>query len=248
MADAEAQGIVGKVGSDLPVRAASAAVMIAVSALAIWLGGAYWSLFVLLISAGIFWEFWRLAGGVSRGFNGQILWSFFGLIYIGLAAFMLIEQRHQAGAMAILPIVGAVVATDIGAYFSGRLIGGPKIAPAISPSKTWAGLGGGIVGATLAFAAFSYPEWKADASAGIGCDADGVCAFPWIVMIIHGAVIAIVAQAGDFFESWMKRKAGVKDSSRLIPGHGGLFDRMDGLIAVCAVFAVLALLRVPGAG
>ncbi len=121
-----------------------------------------------------------------------------------------------------LSLLLAVIATDIGAYFAGRSIGGPKIAPSISPSKTWAGLAGGMAGAALVLMLGRGNGMAAEAIGG-------------------GAMLAIVAQAGDFFESWMKRRAGVKDSGKLIPGHGGLFDRVDGLLAVVFVGGVAAV-------
>jgi phosphatidate cytidylyltransferase len=136
-------------------------------------------------------------------------------------------------------IVIAVIAVDIGAYFAGRTIGGPKIAPRISPSKTWAGLGGGIVGATVALVLFDAHSLT---------EAFGQFApVPHFLlqdvprMLLLGTMAAVVAQTGDFFESWLKRKAGVKDSSGLIPGHGGIFDRVDGLLAVSFVDGLIRL-------
>jgi phosphatidate cytidylyltransferase len=152
-----------------------------------------------------------------------------GLLYVVPAALLLLLLRQQSnGLERVLFLLLAVVATDVGAYFSGRTIGGPKIAPRISPSKTWAGLiGGAVLAGAVLVAAFllqltdgSYRVWA-------------------VAVFAIGAGIAVVAQIGDFFESWMKRRAGVKDSSRLIPGHGGVFDRVDGLLAVCFVLAVL---------
>src|SRR3546814_12943026 len=122
-----------------------------------------------------------------------------------------------------------VCSSDLtGAYFSGRAIGGPKIAPAISPSKTWAGLAGGMLFAGLVAAGFFISN-------------AGEAAYSPMLAIafLIGALLAIVAQAGDFLESWMKRKAGMKDSSSFIPGHGGVFDRVDGLLPVAAIPAIL---------
>jgi phosphatidate cytidylyltransferase len=134
-----------------------------------------------------------------------------------------------------------VIATDIGAYFAGRTIGGPKIAPRISPSKTWAGLLGGICGASLIAAIPLYLHWR-----GSGASSPE---FDWPKAIAIGTVVAIVAQAGDFFESSMKRRAGTKDSGNILPGHGGLFDRLDGLLAVMFLGGLLSLweiyLRLP---
>lgn len=118
-----------------------------------------------------------------------------------------------------------VWATDIGAYASGRLIGGPLLMPVVSPKKTWAGLIGGVVSAGLVGLAvgliLSLPH-------------------PMVIMFISGA-LAVIAQAGDLLESWVKRRWGVKDSSNIIPGHGGVLDRVDGLLAAAAAVALASL-------
>ena len=131
----------------------------------------------------------------------------------------------------VVGIVGTVIAIDTFAYFFGRTIGGPKIAPAISPSKTWAGLLGGVVGASLWLALFIYfsaRQISGPTTMGFDMNELGMIA-------LMGLALAVAAQAGDFLESWLKRKAGVKDSSRLIPGHGGVFDRTDGIIPVVLI-------------
>jgi phosphatidate cytidylyltransferase len=154
-----------------------------------------------------------------------------GTIYFGWATFTLIFVLGYFGNAWIL-IIGGVAATDIGAYFAGRAIGGPKIAPKISPSKTWAGLGGGVLAASLVLALYYVPS--IDAS-----DPNQTVGGALFASFLLGLTLAVVAQAGDFFESWLKRKAGVKDSSNLIPGHGGVFDRIDGLIAVLFVLGFM---------
>lgn len=209
--------------SDLGVRTASAAVMLAVAGAALWLGGSVWTVFVALLAAGVLHE-WR---GLVRGFAlsplASGLWIIGGIVYVGFAAAMLLFLRSEfIGLQATAVTLLAVVATDIGAYFAGRTIGGPKIAPSISPSKTWAGLAGGAAGAALVLGLSRGNAMLAEAIGG-------------------GALLAVVAQAGDFFESWMKRRAGVKDSGHLIPGHGGLFDRVDGLMAVLVVGGLAAV-------
>lgn len=245
MAGAEAAA--AKAKSDLPVRAASAVVMLAVAGAALWLGGWPWAVFVGLVAAGVLWE-WR---SLVRGFAGpgaaRMAWNLAGFLYIGLGAVVLLVLRSEFfGVGPVLALLGAVIATDVGAYFAGRAIGGPRIAPRISPSKTWAGLGGGVAGASLAL--LGYLHWAATCDASLG----GLCgrrAFPDLLLqaVLAGAAIAVIAQAGDFFESWMKRRAGVKDSGRLLPGHGGLFDRADGLLAVCFACGLLSLPRLfPG--
>ena len=131
----------------------------------------------------------------------------------------------------VVGIVGTVIAIDTFAYFFGRTIGGPKIAPAISPSKTWAGLLGGVVGASLWLALFIYfSARQISGPTTMGFDLNELG-----MIVLMGLALAVAAQAGDFLESWLKRKAGLKDSSRLIPGHGGVFDRTDGIIPVVLI-------------
>ena len=173
-----------------------------------------------------------------------------GLIYVGIAAYFLAMLNSGTSSshwdrFILIGILLAVIATDIGAYFAGRTIGGPKIAPKISPSKTWAGLGGGILGASLALLGWSSLTASSAGMSIRGFEVAGLFA-DWHQAIapclVAGVFTAIVAQAGDFLESWMKRRAGVKDSGSLIPGHGGLFDRVDGLIAVMFVLGAVGLI------
>ncbi|QJU59563.1 phosphatidate cytidylyltransferase [Sphingomonas sp. AP4-R1] len=145
-----------------------------------------------------------------------------GLIYAGAPAIALLSLRAlpQGFALALWTVL-IVILTDTGAYFAGRAIGGPKLWPKLSPNKTWSGLGGGmaaaLVGGAAIALAFALP---------------GACL--WL-----GAPLAIVAQAGDLYESALKRRAGVKDSGRVLPGHGGILDRIDGLIPVASLVAIL---------
>ena len=215
--------------TDLPVRIASAAVMLLVAGSALWIGGPLWTLFVSLIALGVLWE-WR---GLVRGFQLSALrrigWLAVGFVYIGIAALMLAVLRllpFEPAHVILIALMLAVIGTDVGAYFAGRTFGGPKIAPAISPAKTWSGLFGGMIGAGLGLVLGSYAT---EGFADLG------------IKLAVGPIIAVIAQAGDFFESWMKRRAGVKDSGRLIPGHGGLFDRLDGLLAVMFAIGLVSL-------
>jgi phosphatidate cytidylyltransferase len=155
-------------------------------------------------------------------------WLAFGVLYIGIAGIALIELRHdnEAGRDNVLFLIAVVWASDIGAYVFGRLIGGPKLAPSISPGKTWSGAVGGllccmVVGALAATWATPFPDDTLKAT------------------IIAG-VLGIATQLGDLLESAFKRHFDVKDSSALIPGHGGLLDRLDGLLAAAPVAALLA--------
>lgn len=125
--------------------------------------------------------------------------------------------------------LGLVWATDIGAYFAGRSIGGPKLAPRISPSKTWSGLAGGVLAAlVLGFLLHRFAGLPIQLAAASG-------------------LLAVAAQLGDLLESHMKRRAGVKDSGRLLPGHGGVMDRLDGVVSAAPLAALLYLLLVAGA-
>jgi len=233
MADGEAGATPQPKKSDLGVRTLSAMVMLTVTGALLWLGGLWWTLFAVTVGFGVIREWVKLVGGFIPSAPGRFGWAVAGAMYCGLAVTMLIGLR-QAGIGDVLRIVGAVIATDIGAYFAGRTFGGPKIAPKISPSKTWAGLIGGILGASLVFAI---------SQSGAGSNLPETI----VASLMAGSLLAIVAQTGDFFESWMKRRADVKDSGQLIPGHGGLFDRVDGLLAVLFVMAI-AMLATRGLG
>jgi phosphatidate cytidylyltransferase len=220
-------------GRELAVRAASAVVMVALAAAALWLGGWFWLGFVAVLACGVLWEFNRLVGGFGIKPLGEVVWLFAGAIYVTAAALAMIQVRFNYSALEVLAgFIAPIIAVDVGAYFAGRAIGGPKIAPSISPSKTWAGLGGGALAAGLVGVIVEISDIGPGANPG----------YDWIgigLALLAGLMIAIIAQSGDFFESWMKRRAGVKDSSNLIPGHGGLFDRLDGFLAVFFVLFVV---------
>jgi phosphatidate cytidylyltransferase len=156
-------------------------------------------------------------------------WPLLGIPYIALAALSVILLRNggSEGLLAVYWLLFIVWGADTLAYFAGRTIGGPKLMPSVSPRKTWAGLGGAIVGGILCSVAFAL--------------ATGLESIAWLAAM--GGLLAIVEQAGDFFESALKRKAGVKDSSTLIPGHGGMLDRVDGLVAAAMVAALIGGFR-----
>jgi phosphatidate cytidylyltransferase len=161
---------------------------------------------------------------VARDHEDRAGWAACGIPYMGGSGLALIGLRDVPfhGSGLIFYLLLTVWATDIGAFAAGRAIGGPKLAPSISPSKTWAGLMGGIVAAAL----FGY---LAAAFLGAGHPA---------VALMLSPVLACIAQLGDLFESHFKRRAGVKESGDLIPGHGGVLDRIDGLV-FAGVFAFL---------
>ena len=217
--------------SDLGQRTLSALVMVTVAGTALWLGDLAWLVFVMAVAMVVLGEWRALVFRFANGCLAAIAWIIAGMVYVGTAAAMLLYLRNT-GPQSVIPVlyvVLAVIGTDIGAYFAGRTIGGPRIAPRISPSKTWAGLGGGMIGATAALLLVHSFDKDAAALGGLH-------------LLGAGAATAVIAQAGDFFESWMKRRAGVKDSGRIIPGHGGVFDRVDGLLAV--LFAMTVVLAI----
>jgi phosphatidate cytidylyltransferase len=226
--------------SDLGVRTLSSVAMMSVAIGAIWLGGYAFMALIVLVGLGVYWEFAKLALAFARNMPARIIWLVGGLVYVGLACFtLLLFSAPFFGMTPTIMLIAGVIGTDVGAYFAGRTMGGPKIAPRISPSKTWSGLLGGMVGAGLMMIAIQAAIYAfRGGNAGNG---DVYLTYGWPRLALAGAALAVVAQIGDFFESWMKRRAGVKDSGRLIPGHGGLFDRTDGLIAVAFVAGLITV-------
>jgi len=223
--------------SDLPARTASAIIMIVVVGMALWFGGMAFTVLVLAGSAMLVWEWKGIVDRFPDDPRTRQVWLALGVCYVVLAALAILKLDESGR---FLPILAAVIATDIGAYFAGRTIGGPKIAPSISPSKTWAGLGGGMTAsAALLLGAYTWVAWQFRDYGGRP-GPDWFAPKIGLLMVAMGAGIAVVAQAGDFFESWAKRRAGVKDSGTWIPGHGGLFDRVDGLLLACIVSLFVA--------
>ena len=155
----------------------------------------------------------------------RALWFFAGTLYVTLPALALLAIRNdpELGRATLLWTSALAVAADTGGYIVGRSIGGPKLAPRISPNKTWAGLAGAVVGAGLAglFAAFMLNHTDV-----------------WALTLLSAA-LGVVEQLGDLVESAFKRHFGVKDTSHIIPGHGGVLDRIDGLLAVAVAVLVL---------
>ena len=221
--------------SDLPKRAAAAAIMLAAAGAAIWQGGVVLQTFIALVALACLIEFVLLVVKATPNVAFRLAAILAGAAYIGLAALGLARMSLYH----LVAVLGVVIFTDTCAYFSGRAIGGPKIAPRISPSKTWAGLVGGMAGsaAWLTFYMALFHNEGGRVTLAETFALGGGEALGWAAI---GAVLAVAAQAGDFFESWLKRRAGVKDSSRLIPGHGGMFDRVDGLLPVALIVGLLA--------
>jgi phosphatidate cytidylyltransferase len=252
--------------SKLRVRSLSALALIAAAGIAVMVGPPLFTLAVIAIAVLAAWEWERLAaagfgpvgglvGGVAAvaalfagwdmvlagvaSVTGGALATFVlarlldharpttmaaGTLYIGLAAgaFAWLRAVPPEGLYLVAWLVAVVVACDVLAFFAGRAVGGPRLAPRISPGKTWAGLGGAVAGGAAAGAVL------ASAFGLTGAGTGGLA----------GGILALTAQGGDLVESALKRRAGVKDSGRLIPGHGGLLDRIDGYLTAGPVLAV----------
>jgi phosphatidate cytidylyltransferase len=193
--------------------------LIAAALLASYVGGTVFAVAVAAVATLMFYEWTR----ITRGWG--VAWYLAGFVYALLPALALlwIRERDAHGLYLLVWAFIVTWATDIGAYFAGRSLGKRKLAPSISPNKTVEGLYGGIAAATLLGGAWAL-------ATGLG-----------LALLALAPVLAIAAQAGDLFESGMKRRAGVKDSGTWLPGHGGALDRLDGLVPV-AVLTVAAQL------
>jgi phosphatidate cytidylyltransferase len=205
----------------LLLRSLSAVILGPLLLAAIWFGFPWIDLVAALAAPLMISEWLRLT-------RGRPVMRVLAVFYALAAVVALLWLRHQPalGRETLVWIVLCIWATDTGAYLVGRVAGGAKLAPRISPAKTWSGLVGGMA-------------WAAVASAGTGSLFGLGRTIPLAVI---GAGLAVVGQVGDLVESAAKRAAGVKDSGRLIPGHGGLLDRIDGLIAVLVAVALVRLL------
>jgi len=167
--------------------------------------------------------------GAALAPRTQRIWAASGVPYAGMIALAPILLRADAGFgfVALMILFAIVWATDILAYFVGRAVGGPKVAPQISPKKTWSGAIGGALAAMVAAAAIAWST--------------GLAGIDKIMLL--AVVLSVVAQAGDFFESALKRRFGAKDSGHLIPGHGGLMDRLDGFVTAVVLALVIGICR-----
>lgn len=231
MADAESRSPATSGNPDLAVRTASALVLLALVAVAFWRGGAVLDGFIGVVAFVTFVELALLVRKIGPAAPRMLAGWLAGLVYIGVAALSLMVMPPLLMGV----VLGIVICTDTGAYFAGRAIGGPRIAPAISPSKTWAGLFGGMAASAAFCAAVAVLVSAAARAMATSEAARGNLFVVALAAGGTGAGLAVAAQIGDFFESWLKRRAGVKDSSRLIPGHGGMFDRVDGLLPVAII-------------
>jgi phosphatidate cytidylyltransferase len=205
--------------SELLVRTLTGVVLIAIALVAAVVGGNVFAYFVAAIATAMFFEWTRIAKGWGAG------WYILGFIYAVLPAISLlwIRERDAHGLELLVWALLVTWSTDIGAYFAGRRFGRRKLAPSISPGKTVEGLYGGIAAATLVGGAWVLAN-------GLG-----------LPLLILAPILALAAQGGDLFESSMKRRAGVKDSGAWLPGHGGVLDRLDGLVPVAVLTAAAQL-------
>ena len=209
---------------ELATRTAVGVILIIVALVEAVLGGWPFAILVAAIATIMYLEWSRMVG------SWGLAWKLFGFVYCLLPAISLLWIRERAefqglgsGFDLLIWVFLVVWSTDIGAYFAGRAIGGPKLAPSISPNKTVAGLIGGVLAATILAGLWVYAV-KLPAT-----------------LLALAAPLAVAAQLGDLFESGLKRRSGVKDSGTWLPGHGGLLDRLDGLVPVAILTAAMML-------
>ena len=207
--------------NNLTLRIASAVVMAPLALLAAYLGGWPFALFWAAAAVAVLWEWTALVKGP--------LWIVAGIGYAGimLAAPVILRADAELGLLAILLLFAIVWTTDILGYFAGRAFGGPKLWPAISPKKTWSGAIAGTLGATIIAVAVAHLFG----------------AFNGGTIAVVALLLSVVAQLGDLLESWIKRKFGAKDASHLIPGHGGVMDRLDGFWAAAFLGCLIGVQR-----
>ncbi|WP_366518486.1 phosphatidate cytidylyltransferase [Bradyrhizobium sp.] len=252
---------------NLLMRVLAAAVLVPLAVAIAYAGGRLWIALVTLAAIGLFME-WLSVVGLGRAMRAIVpgavalaiagiclsigradaalivlavgfavvvsaaperrRWAAAGFLYVAMAQIcaVLLRLDSEKGFVALMFVLLVVWVTDSGGYFAGRGIGGPKLWPRVSPKKTWAGAAGGLVASLAVAIAF--------AALGLGR------ALPLLLLAV---ALTIVSQLGDLFESAVKRRFGAKDSSHIIPGHGGLMDRLDGFVAAAVVAAIFGLLR-----
>ena len=206
--------------NELAVRTLTGLLLIAAALLAAVQGGDIFAMLVAAVATLMFYEWTRLV----RGWGAAWYVSGFAYALLPALALLWIRERDAHGLTLLIWVFIVTWATDIGAYFAGRRFGKRKLAPSISPGKTVEGLYGGIAAATLFGGAWAL-------GTGLGT-----------ALLILAPGLAMTAQAGDLFESSLKRRAGVKDSGAWLPGHGGALDRLDGLVPVAVLTAAAQLL------
>jgi phosphatidate cytidylyltransferase len=265
--DAAPAAVTGGDQRNLLMRIAAALVLAPLAIGAAYAGGWYWTVLVTLGAIGLFVEWLAVtytarnvpvsvAGVVALVLGAPFLaignvnaalvvlalglvavafratepriWAAAGFLYAAAAqvASLLVRLDQAKGLSALILVLLVVWATDIGGYFAGRAIGGPKLWPRVSPKKTWAGAIGGFVASLLVAIGFSASDLGKT-----------------LPLLILAAMLSVAAQLGDLFESAIKRRFGVKDSGHIIPGHGGIMDRLDGFVAAIVLAAIFGVLR-----
>ena len=256
-----------KASSNLFIRVVAALILAPLTIMVVFAGGWLWILLVTAVSVGLFYE-WHAIVNAKReprvfavgvigleliglalwfGWNGVAFvtaviaptliallsaekryWNVGGFVYAAAAliASVLVRLDPAIGFYALVFPLLIVWVTDIGGYFAGRAFGGPKLAPRISPKKTWAGAIGGLMLSIVIALAAAWLGWGR-----------------LLPLLVVGILLSIVSQFGDLFESWVKRQFDVKDSSQIIPGHGGLLDRLDGFVAAIVFAAIFGFMR-----
>jgi phosphatidate cytidylyltransferase len=210
-----------RAANELNLRIASSIVLGALAIAVTWFGGALFQMFWAVAAAAILWEWVRMT-------SYRFFWMVLGVIYAAIfLTAMLVLRIEPYGFFAIIWLFALIWAADTAAYFTGRAVGGPKLWPAVSPNKTWSGA---IAGAIVGIVAGMVVIWAA-----------GLALRP--IHVIIALIVVVAAQLGDLLESAIKRRFGVKDSSRLIPGHGGVMDRCDSLVTASAVALIIGVMR-----
>jgi phosphatidate cytidylyltransferase len=212
---------VALIQSNLALRVASAAVLGPVAVAAAYFGGWAFALFWAAAALAMAWEWTRMVSGPA--------WVMTGIVYAAamFVAPVILRGDPAFGLLSIVLLFAVVWSTDIFGYFGGRSLGGPKLMPAVSPKKTWSGAIAGTLGAMIVAVLIAnlFGSFNTIAIAGVAL------------------LLSVCGQAGDLFESWVKRKFNVKDSSQLIPGHGGAMDRLDGFWAAAVIGCIIGLAR-----
>lgn len=265
--DAAPAAVAGGDQRNLLMRIAAASVLAPLAIGAAYVGGWYWTALATLGAIGLFVEWLAVthtarnvpvivAGIVALALSAPFLaignvnaalvvlalglvgvtfrvteprvWAVGGFLYAAAAqvASILVRLDPDKGLSALILVLLVVWATDIGGYFAGRAIGGPKLWPRVSPKKTWAGAIGGFLASLLVAIGFSASDLGKT-----------------LPLVILAAMLSVAAQFGDLFESAIKRRFGVKDSGHIIPGHGGVMDRLDGFVAAIVLAAIFGVLR-----
>lgn len=215
--------------SNLALRVVSSLVLAPIALIAAWLGGPFFVVFWVVAASIVLWEWSRLVVQAKlRGFS-RIDWLAAGIGYAAVLMFapLILRRDPLLGFAAIAFLFAVVWATDIAAYFAGRALGGPKLWPAVSPKKTWSGAIGGTLGGV--------------AAGVLTVKVLGLSVAPMLVLV--AGFLSVAAQAGDLIESALKRHFGAKDSGSIIPGHGGVMDRLDGFLTAAAAAAMVGLIR-----